>query len=150
MEHGHVLLDRLGRAIIFPQFEAALSMLVSFVPLSLDVALEGLPEERTELHDVRLQTNDVTVKRKHVIDALVLEILYVDRFILLQLYKIANLVLFTDVGLLGIFERQVESVDAHWLLLALQALIHKGVHGDYVDLAKGIACLETHEVIQRL
>ena len=110
-------------------------MLVSLTPLSRDVGLEGLAEDRAELHDMLLQANDITVKSEHVVDALVLEILDVDRLVLRKLEQVANyvfLINFAEVHL-SVVKAHIKCVQAHWFLLLLELRTLEGVHLDYVD-----------------
>ena len=57
-------------------------MFVSDAPVTRDVRLKGLTEDRIELHDVLLEAHNITIESEHVIDTLVLEILNVDGLIL--------------------------------------------------------------------
>ena len=51
----------------------------------LDVAFECRPEDRRELLDMLLKTDDVTVQSKHVVHTFVIEALNVDCLVLLKL-----------------------------------------------------------------
>ena len=85
-------------------------MLISLTPLSRDVGLEGLAEDRAELHNVLLQANDITVKSEHVVDALVLEILDVDRLVLRKLEQVANYVFLINFAHLSVVKAHIKCV----------------------------------------
>ena len=140
----HVLLQGLGRAIVLPKLETALNMLEGLVPVAGDVALEGLAEDGVELHDVLLQTNDVTVQSEHVVDTLVFEVFNVNRLILLQLDKVTDLMFFGYRARLLIIERHIVSVDTHWFLNILQGRIDESIHCDDINLAERVTSLQTH------
>lgn len=57
----HVQLQRLCWAIVVPELQASLDVVESLQPLSLNVALERLPENWRKLLDVLLQADDITV-----------------------------------------------------------------------------------------
>ena len=92
-KHGHVSLDGFCGTIVFPQFEAAFEVLESCCPVSTNVALECLPEDRVEFLDVLLKTNNIAIKSEHIINTSVFEVLNVDIFVLGKLNEITYLVI---------------------------------------------------------
>ena len=81
----HVELDSLSWSIVIPKFKTSLYVLIGSSPVSLDIKLERLSEYWVELLNVLLQSHDVAVQRKHVVNAFVLEALNVDSLILSKL-----------------------------------------------------------------
>jgi hypothetical protein len=57
----HIVLESFRRSICVPKFEAAVNILLSWSPLALNVAFEGLSENRVELSDVLLKSHDITI-----------------------------------------------------------------------------------------
>ena len=115
------------------------------------VTLEGLSEDRVELLDVVLQSNDVTIKRKHVVNAFVLEALNVDSLILCQLDQISDLVVFRNVDLFLVVETQVKGVDANWIIvLWILILVVVYIEHNHINLSQSISSLQRHQVVERL
>ena len=106
-----VVLESLRWSIGIPQLKTPLNIILGHLPLTRDIALKRLSEDRIKLLDVLLQANKITIKRKHVVNSLVLKALNVDSFILCQLDKVSNLVLLWDVHLLLVSKTEIVSVD---------------------------------------
>lgn len=125
-------------------------MLVRVAPISRDVRLESLAEDRAELHDVLLEAHDVTIKSEHVVHTLVLEVLNVDCLILGELDQVTHLMVLGNLAHFSVVETHVESVETHGLLLRLEALISERVEVDHIDLAERVTCLQAHVVVEWL
>jgi hypothetical protein len=89
---SHVSLHSSGGTIIIQEFEGSVNVVVSVLPVAGDVGLEGLSEDWVELVNVRLQANNIAVKCEHIVNTLVLKTFDINRFKLLQLYQVSNIV----------------------------------------------------------
>lgn len=104
-------------AISVPKLQAAVNVLRGRTPITLDVTFEGLSENGVEFADVLLESHNITVEGKHVVNAPTSEALHIDGFIFGKLDKVTNVVVLWDTELLLIGKTQIESVDTEGLLM---------------------------------
>lgn len=126
-------------------------MLIGIAPVTTNVALEGLAEDRIELHDVLLQANDVAVQCEHVVYAAILKVLDVNVLILGELDKITDLVLLRQLDYLHVVEGHIERVETHRLYVRLlESRVGIDIKKDDIDFAEGVTSLQRHEVVEGL
>jgi len=108
----HIVQHSYCRPVGVPQLQAPLNVLLGLLPVACNVSFESLSEDWSELSDMLLESNKITVKGEHVVHTFVLEALDVYCLVLRQLDQISDFMIIRYRELILVSKTEVVSVNS--------------------------------------